>query len=189
VVGVLAAALIGTGSAAAAPTKICHMNLATCGTGNFLSGSTFTLKGTVFFGGGFTCSSTIEIKLTAGSGTPLPSELSVFTITGCTPSTCVVTVKNLPYELNMEALTGGNGNGKIVDGTSWPVFEVSGCQPNCVYRAATALPESITGGTVAIFKSSGGILTGTGVGCETSLRPSMVHETESFKSGGFYVTN
>jgi hypothetical protein len=186
---VLIAGIIGTSSAAAAPTFLCPTNLASCTGSNYPSGSTFTIKGTVFFGGGFTCGSTINFKTVVTSGSPLKTEttgFTGFTFTGCTPSTCIVEAKNLPYELNIDAIGGGNGVGKIIRGVNWAEFEVSGCQPHCLYKASAALPESITGGKVAIFKSSGGILTGSGLpGCGTELRPSMVHESEK----SLFVTN
>jgi hypothetical protein len=202
VLALMAIASAGSAPASAAVTKICQNNPtpSPCLAANvYAAGTTFTSTGgSATLGGITSCTGgVLKFKIgTPGTGA-LPSEVLSLTFGTCSPVACTVTSFNRPWSMPIEvSSTGPSGTAKMhavfVGGD--PGLEVNNCgtELNCKYTAAS-IPEFITGGTTATFKSSGGILThvtGSGSGCAASFSLSMVHELPGTGTGlGFFVTN
>jgi hypothetical protein len=195
----MAIATAESASASAAGTKICQNNPTPwpCSAGSvYAAGTTFTsISGSATLSGITGCTGgALRFEIgTPGTGA-LPSKVLSLTFGTCSPAACTVTALNRPWSMPIEvASTGPSGTAKMqaifVGGD--PGVEVNNCgtELNCKYTAAS-IPEFITGGTTATFKSSGGVLThvsGSGSGCVASFSLSMVHEVTG-PGSGFFVT-
>jgi hypothetical protein len=113
-------AILGAGSASAAPTVLCKVAELPCASANrYPSNTKFTweTEGTSKLEGinsaGKTeltveCASKMTFENTAASGEPLPIRFTAFSFTGCNNS-CSVSLQGLPYTGSLAWTSGSNG--------------------------------------------------------------------------------
>jgi hypothetical protein len=181
-------ALVASGSAVAANTKLCRDNSGVSCLAPYATGTVFTGTGMAHNVGPATCNSTFKFELGPSGTGAQPSEMTAFGFSLCTNG-CTVSAVSLPWKMPIEVSASPNGVGRIrpVAFGGNPGLMISGCQGNCVYTAPE-IEEQITGGTTAIFKAGITLTNVSGSSCWGSINPSMVHEVPAVdKASGVYV--
>jgi hypothetical protein len=159
----------GTGSAAAATTKLCEANTSPCPAGqNYLSGSPFEVTGEASIGK-FGCELFYKFTLAANSGAPLLAKVTSFELRHCSPGVTITPAGPVAWKYAFSVGTPSPGGTAVMSNTFLPIkLEVTPTgSTTCVYEFSS-IPETI-GPTGFISASSVTGTLGLGSGCASTV--------------------
>jgi hypothetical protein len=156
----------GTGSAAAANTRICESSTPICTSHPYVASSKFEVVGQIDFEGTGFISCGLEWEFEIGlNNKPVVQARALAWSMSCGGGHTAVALGTMPWTMRLTTTSGGNGIGEIDPWISQP-FEIDGC----VYEATT-LPLKIEGG--GWITASGVTLTPANILCPGSATLTM----------------